>query len=96
MTRAWLGGVVGAWVVTTGMAQAQDSERPALELENIVVQSDKLEQTRDQLPASLSVIDARTLQSAPLDSLEQLVRRTPVSPSSPSASPARSCPWCAV
>ncbi|MFS0828134.1 TonB-dependent receptor [Pseudomonas phoenicis] len=75
MARAWLGGVIGAWAVTAGMAHAQGNER--VELEDIVVESDKLEQTRDRLPASLSVIDASTLQSAPVDSLEQLVRRTP-------------------
>lgn len=73
MARAWLGGVLGTLVVANGVAHATDR----LVLEDTVVESDKLEQSRDQLPASLSVIDARTLQSAHVDSLEQLVRRTP-------------------
>lgn len=75
MARTTLVGVFTGLVVAGGMTPTSASER--LVLEDTVVASDKLEQARDQLPASLSVIDARTLHSTPVDSLEQLVRRTP-------------------
>lgn len=75
MTRGWLGGVFGGLVAAGGAMPTSALER--VMLEDTVVVSDKLEQSRERLPASLSVIDATTLQSTPVQSLEQLVRRTP-------------------
>lgn len=65
MARTTLVGVFTGLVVAGGITPTSASER--LVLEDTVVASDKLEQARDQLPASLSVIDARTLQSTPVD-----------------------------
>lgn len=62
--------VWSSWVLD---AQAVD----ALVLPESVVVSDKLEQAREQLPASASIIDAATLEQGHVDSLEKLVRRTP-------------------
>ena len=79
-SRAWLLGLLG-FVVAVGGVVAQDAppaEEPQDEIEEvIVVTASRTEQPLNEAPASITVLDARSIESIPSDDYGDLLRNVP-------------------
>ncbi len=73
----WVAGALLSVLVPAQPAQSYDSEASQVPLEEIVVTASLRQQTLDEMPSSITVLQARTLEAAGLQHFEDVLGLVP-------------------